>query len=400
MSIESVNSASQVSFSSTKVTAETKTQPKTEQKGDKKKLMLALAGLATVGVASVGITMAIKKGKVPKELSIEEFKKLGKFDKGQALVKGKPYTGTIEVANKEGKFALEYIDGKLTKSTKFSEVDLDGSKVKNALTSKTYLDGENGTKIIKKTAKDGRLLTETVIGKNEVVRTQHAEVNGFYKGKLTHNTIKQKDGSWLSIRETYECKDGDFFKITKNANTGEILEKKAVNSLGQDIKAQEEIFDLFGSKKAQSELVGAIEAFKKSGYFTEDFKAPNLEDLKKGLTDIQETSTTDVFKTIRGKMPNGNTRTIYLNGGNVYGIDELRQNGACMGGSLKIIFNNEEGGRISSFVSSRDIGCGYNGDIEFEVKNGIVSRFSLANPESKWIPHEYSCDESNPIKLF
>jgi len=104
MSIENIKSASQVSFSSTKNVAKVKKEAKTEQKGDKKKLALALMGLATAGVAAVGIAMNIKKGKIPTELTFDDFKKIGKFDKGQALVKGRPYTGIIEVVNKKGKY--------------------------------------------------------------------------------------------------------------------------------------------------------------------------------------------------------------------------------------------------------------------------------------------------------
>ncbi|MBQ4645914.1 MAG: hypothetical protein IJB79_01050 [Candidatus Gastranaerophilales bacterium] len=53
MSIESINSASQVSFSSTKNVTEAKKEVTSEQKGDKKKLTLALAGLAVAGMATI-----------------------------------------------------------------------------------------------------------------------------------------------------------------------------------------------------------------------------------------------------------------------------------------------------------------------------------------------------------
>ena len=189
MSIENINSASQVSFSSTKVTAETKTQPKTEQKGDKKKLMLALAGLAAIGVAAVGIVTNIKKGKIPTELSFDDFKKLGKFDKGQALVKGRPYTGTIEVVNKEGKYVLEYADGVLKSSVgpnvKKTYKLTDGAK---EITSCPINAGERAPWLIKITRiEDGKITRGFSRQEEELL----------YRVQTMFS--KQKDGSWVRI---------------------------------------------------------------------------------------------------------------------------------------------------------------------------------------------------------
>lgn len=99
------------------------TAPKTsgEVKDGKKKLALALGGLATIGLAA----LLIAKGrKTPSEMSIGKFKKAGGFEKVNndgvthtlALYKKKPYTGTIKVANKNGDYQLKYTDGILNSS--------------------------------------------------------------------------------------------------------------------------------------------------------------------------------------------------------------------------------------------------------------------------------------------
>lgn len=200
MSIENIKATPQVSFSSAKV-VETKTEIKTqEQKGDKKKLMLALAGLATVGIAAVGITMAIKKGKVPTELAFDDFKKIGKFDKGQALVKGRPYTGTIEVVNKKGKYVLEYADGILKSSV--------GPNVK-----KTYTLTNGAKEItnypINAGARAPWFIKTTKIEDDKITRSFPRQ-----EGELLHRmeTVlsKQKDGSWVKTERNLS---EELFKI-------------------------------------------------------------------------------------------------------------------------------------------------------------------------------------------
>ena len=117
-----VNSVSSPEFQSTQNTngttdsIDSKKDIKEVIKDNKGKIALGLSALAAVGIAAV----AISRGKkAPSELSIDDFKKIGKFDKGFATVKGKPYSGVINVTNKEGKYALEYADGALKTSTKY-----------------------------------------------------------------------------------------------------------------------------------------------------------------------------------------------------------------------------------------------------------------------------------------
>jgi len=200
MSIENIKSASQVSFSSTKNVAKVKKEAKTEQKGDKKKLALALMGLATAGVAAVGIAMNIKKGKIPTELTFDDFKKIGKFDKGQALVKGRPYTGIIEVVNKKGKYVLEYADGVLKSSV--------GPNVK-----KTYKLTDGVKEItscpINAGARAPWFTKITKIEDDKITRSFPRQ-----EGELLHRMetmfSKQEDGSWVNTERTLS---EDLFKF-------------------------------------------------------------------------------------------------------------------------------------------------------------------------------------------
>lgn len=240
MSIESINSASQVSFSSGK-TIEAKTETKAQQPiGDKKKLALALAGLAAAGIAAVGIAMNIKKGKIPTELSFDDFKKIGKFDKGQALVKGIPYTGTIEVVNKKGKFNLEYVDGVLKSSTKHKEtpeglVDyMKRNGVDTNLVDIEYIPSIRKT--YSETAGKTKKITVEKIGVPrpgdkklywrpfKEVFIEDGKVATSYDATHKVYSVRQPDGSWSKIGTMEQIdKDRNIHFITKNLKTDEII---------------------------------------------------------------------------------------------------------------------------------------------------------------------------------
>lgn len=104
---------------------------------DKKKLALALGGLAAVGVAAVCIA---KGRKASSGMSIEKFKKAGGFEKVNndrvsrtlATYKGKPYTGAIAVTNKNGNFNIQYKDGVLKEVLQTKGNLPDGDIAKNA----------------------------------------------------------------------------------------------------------------------------------------------------------------------------------------------------------------------------------------------------------------------------
>ena len=104
--ISNVNTFKGTQEASTVTSPNEKKDIKEVVKDNKDKIALGLGALAAVGIAAV----AISRGKkVPSELSIDDFKKIGKFDKGVATVKGQPFSGVIDVINEENKYALEYV---------------------------------------------------------------------------------------------------------------------------------------------------------------------------------------------------------------------------------------------------------------------------------------------------
>ncbi len=140
---------------------------------DKKKVVLALAGLAAVATIVAGVkivkgkasaddakkvvTSGIEKGKKvvasgveegieegkeviakTKGLTVDEFKKVGKFEKGKAFIDGKPYTGNLTTVNKKGEtIDMYYRDGKIRHAW--------GRELPNGdRASKTYTYNKNG----------------------------------------------------------------------------------------------------------------------------------------------------------------------------------------------------------------------------------------------------------------
>lgn len=192
-------------------TPKTETAPKTEaktaekQNADGKKIAIALGGLAAAGIAAV----LIGKGKkVPSELSIEEFKKIGSFDKGFAIAKKKPFSGIINVTNANGKYAIEYDKGILKESVQFKNLAFPefGQKEPQltAVSKKVYSGSEDGNKVecflrnpfykVCGGEEWGKIGSSTVAAdKTKVVK----EYTNLSTGEVLQDTIsKQKDGSW------------------------------------------------------------------------------------------------------------------------------------------------------------------------------------------------------------
>ncbi len=218
-------------------------------KDNKGKIALGLSALAAVGIAAV----AISRGKkVPSELSIDDFKKIGKFDKGTATVKGKPFSGIINVTNKRGNYALEYTDGALRSST-FS---LDGEVPK----SKKVYSEKDGTKVVQyfgyiydlKADKNGQKVVnlgwnptgKKIITSDSKVVKEHTDLSGEILQDIVE---KQQDGSW---KKTFQemIPDPDFqhanyrrsYIATKDV-VGNIIAKKSVYTPKSHISSQETV---------------------------------------------------------------------------------------------------------------------------------------------------------------
>lgn len=102
-----------------------------------------LSGLGAVGAIAVAL-LAIKRGKTPKNINIDSFKEAGhKFVKGNAFLKnGKPFTGAIEIIQKDGsKVVVNYENGVLKTSQKFKQMK-DGRYMPSSM--KVYNYSESG----------------------------------------------------------------------------------------------------------------------------------------------------------------------------------------------------------------------------------------------------------------
>ena len=100
MTVEKVNGKINVTYGNNQTEKPAKSEKTPEQiKDGKKKLALTLGALAAAGAVIARVVVAVKKGKINK-LSVEDFKKVGKFDKGKALIGDKGYTG--EIFTKDG----------------------------------------------------------------------------------------------------------------------------------------------------------------------------------------------------------------------------------------------------------------------------------------------------------
>ena len=248
-----VNSVSSPEFQSTQNTngttnsIDSKKDIKEVIKDNKGKIALGLSALAAVGIAAV----AISRGKkAPSELSIDDFKKIGKFDKGVATVKGKPYSGVINVTNKEGKYALEYADGVLKTSTKYVDGgEFKGHKFGLQPYSKKVYTEKDGVKTIEffdygnvsRRNENGQNIREidwlpsrhkTIITDNKIVKEHKSSL-----GDTLQDVVeKQQDGTWKKTfqemdfftDETYNSKDTLLYHIYTKDEAGNIIDTKQV----------------------------------------------------------------------------------------------------------------------------------------------------------------------------
>ncbi len=167
---------------------------------DKKKLVLALGGLTAIGIAAICIA---KGKKVSSELDIEEFRKIGEFDKGIAKAKGKLFTGSISAPLENGKAILEYEKGVLKQSTKLQNTEnADAETSLVPVIRKIYSKDENGAKTIETFLHNNNV---GIFGGKEWARNGIITVSGNKTAVETplgldrvskKITEKQPDGSW------------------------------------------------------------------------------------------------------------------------------------------------------------------------------------------------------------
>lgn len=189
--ISNVNTFKGTQEASTATSPNEKKDIKEVVKDNKGKIALGLGALAAVGIAAV----AISRGKkVPSELSIDDFKKIGKFNKGVATVKGKPFNGMINVVNKEKgrKYVLEYTDGVLKSSTYYDNIYV----WPNKLSKKTYSikDGAHviEEEVFKQTLQKEPGITRRIINGDRIIK----EAKGADERITRDILVKQKNGEF------------------------------------------------------------------------------------------------------------------------------------------------------------------------------------------------------------
>lgn len=209
---------------------ENKKQSSFIQKNGKKLLALGAVALAAGAIAGIAI---YKNKKVPSSLSLDEFKKIGKFDKGKATAKGKPFTGEIIHFSKDksNKFTIKYEDGKLVESVKEVKSKLADNEIFSPVSRKTYSEA-NGIRTIQTYANG--IMSEKPFSTAQIKDGETIIRKNVYSGETMREAKKGPDGNWAV---TIEFTEPAFFENDKlpinvmrrkkiDANTGEILEQK------------------------------------------------------------------------------------------------------------------------------------------------------------------------------
>lgn len=215
--IESIKNIPTLSNTSQKA-PEIKTEDNKKQyKFDNKKVIATLVSLGIAATAGIAIIAKAKSGKQT-DLNLEKFKEIGHFEKGQAFVKNKPYTGIINVVNKNGIFALKYENGKLIES--INTTSLYG--IKQLFNKKVYSISDKGEKIIKSfsVTQDGkeRLISKTQIGLNEIKTTKQTGGIELSSGAIKKQ-ITSKDNTVKNIWQPYMESE----RLTKRRNVSKII---------------------------------------------------------------------------------------------------------------------------------------------------------------------------------
>lgn len=309
-SVSNVNAFKGVQETSAVTSPNEKKDIKEVLQENKGKIALGLSALAAVGIAAV----AISRGKkLPSELSLDDFKKIGKFNKGAATVKGKPFNGVINVTNQKGNYALEYADGVLKSSTFSGRVSgiLDGEVPKFK---KVYSE-KDGTKVIQhfnrgyvlKADKNGQKVPslgwvptgeKTIISDSKVVK----ERMGLTGDILRDVAEKQQDGSWKKTFQGFGL-DGNRVVNENYAKrfiytydeTGKVIGKKPTyfrrspkGSNEQFVKQSKNYIDKNGNKVVETIKNGELYARQTTKIADDGSKQIVVEYFDKGSRDYKK----------------------------------------------------------------------------------------------------------------
>ncbi|MBQ4645916.1 MAG: hypothetical protein IJB79_01060 [Candidatus Gastranaerophilales bacterium] len=280
-------------------------------------------------------------------------------------------TGTAVVANEHGIFVIKMKNGNLISSTKYAPV------------SRKVYENEDGNMQIYKTGADlRRVVAQTNIERNNITRRYEDQSEGFL-GDLYAKAHRRKDAwqcSQESIRKTYipGSKEDCYEKITRNPQTGEILDKKIVDFTGKEFQTPQ---------MAQNELNLAFQSYKKTGIFDEDLRVKSFDDLKQNLFDIKVTTKTHGVEAFEGVTLDGFDRQIVCKNGKICSVTEVYQKTAT-------VFSFQEDGKLSAIVSfGGDNGRGYDKALSVRIEDDKVVGLGFSGWNNFF-------DEKDSIKIY
>lgn len=300
----------------TKIIYETSSNADKKQEKGTSDTMKALVAMGTLVTAGLGIYTVIKgKGKGFKNLSnikstpvlneelerlsqssvlsIKDFKKVGIFEKGKALINGKGYTGTIEICKEKGTKQI-YENGVLKEAFRKGERRLyeSNGKIKvfncsDGKLKKIFYRDSNGAKIIYRLPESGY--------KKVVLKPDGSAAEYFY----------------LNNRPTNE------------EHLQKMIERKSKNPIGWHPSAGVKIDKKTGRKITTMVGIGEIKPHKEEGYYIKakrkiggrtvhEFFDPKTRKLELRETPLSYVSTTENFGNVLSCIEDKTGKSICL----------------------------------------------------------------------------------------
>lgn len=230
-------------------------------KDGKKKLKLALMGLAAAG-AAVAIGVGIYRGKVAPKKAADKITDIPQDGMSKLLKENDKLTGKFSKSYEDGSnLLLEYSDGILQKSTKTAS---DGTQISE----KIYSKAENGDKLVKIT-KSGEIKSINLTKAKEnikkhqenfssLIKKQDAsleELQNFDKKNLSKKQIEELDGKIKAKNEAIELEKA---KLEAKARLED--EAKAQKMAENSQEAYKQVFETKLSNKSAEESAEVMEA--------------------------------------------------------------------------------------------------------------------------------------------
>ena len=222
LNVNSIGTPSVQPLSFTSYTkAETAKEPETKCENNSSALSCSLACLGALALGTLASIAAFKKGKINgsegvlkrlKNIDINDFKTVGKFEKGKAVIDGQGFTGVINTPNAK----MTYKNGELLKS-ELSNGTVKTYDYRNGSLSKVFVDKPNNyTETLVKNADNSikierKINSELVNGRGVWYETKVTPDKQVSKLKIEQYNIqdhKFKNGELQALRKTTDLKTG------------------------------------------------------------------------------------------------------------------------------------------------------------------------------------------------